>query len=88
MLRLAKPDEAFFWATHQGAELDLLLLKGQQRVGVEFKRADAPQITPSMRIAMHDLKLDALYVVYPGEHRFRLGDGIEAAPLWALLPGG
>jgi len=86
VLRIARPDEAFFWATHQGAELDLLMLKGRQRIGVEFKRADAPKITPSMRIAMHDLKLDALYVVYPGMQRFSLGEGVEAVPLWALLP--
>ena len=88
VLRLAKPDEAYFWATHQGAELDLLMLKGRKRVGVEFKRADTPKVTPSMRIAMHDLKLDALYVVYPGAHRFSLADGVEAVPLWALMPGG
>lgn len=87
VLRLARPDAAYFWATHQGAELDLLMLKGRQRVGVEFKRADAPKVTASMRIAMHDLKLDALYVVYPGEQRFSLADGVEAVPLWALLPG-
>ncbi len=86
VLRLAKPDEAYFWATHQGAELDLLMLKGQQRVGVEFKRADAPRLTPSMRIAMHDLKLDLLYVVYPGAQRFSLSAGVEAVPLWALMP--
>ena len=86
VLRIAKPDEAYFWATHQGAELDLLLLRGQQRIGVEFKRADAPRVTPSMRIAANDLKLDKLYVVYPGEQRFMLADAIEAVPLWALLP--
>lgn len=86
VLRIAQPDQAYFWATHQGAELDLLMFRGQQRVGVEFKRADVPKVTPSMRIAMHDLKLDALYVVYPGPHRFKLADGIEAVPLWALLP--
>lgn len=86
VLRIAQPDQAYFWATHQGAELDLLMLKGSQRVGVEFKRADAPRVTTSMRIAMNDLKLDALYVVYPGLHRFKLADGIEAVPLWAMLP--
>ena len=86
VLRIAQPDQAYFWATHQGAELDLLMFKGGQRIGVEFKRADAPAITPSMRIAMHDLKLDALYVVYPGAHRFKMADRIEAVPLWALLP--
>jgi uncharacterized protein len=86
VLRTAQPDAAYFWATHQGAELDLLLFKGQQRIGVEFKRADAPTVTKSMRIAIDDLKLDALYVVYPGPHRFMLADGIEAVPLWALMP--
>ena len=87
ILRIAQPDEAYFWATHQGAELDLLMLRGQQRIGVEFKRADAPTITKSMRIAMHDLKLDVLYVVYPGLHRYPMGEGVEAVPLWAVLPG-
>lgn len=86
VLRIARPDQSWFWATHQGAELDLLMFKGQRRIGVEFKRADAPAVTPSMRIAMQDLKLDALYVVYPGLHRFKLSDRMEAVPLWALLP--
>ncbi|MEO6624584.1 MAG: ATP-binding protein [Burkholderiaceae bacterium] len=87
VLRIAKPDEAFFWATHQGAELDLLMLRGRRRIGVEFKRADVPKVTQSMRIAIDDLQLDALYVVHPGPHRFRMSDHIEAVPLWALLPG-
>lgn len=86
VLRLAKPDQAWFWATHQGAELDLLMIRGRQRIGVEFKRADVPKVSPSMRIAIDDLKLDALYVVYPGDHRFKMTDGIEAIPLWATLP--
>lgn len=87
-LRAADPDEAFFWATHAGAELDLLMLKRGRRVGVEFKRADAPRLTPSMRIAMRDLKLDALQVVYPGEQRYALGERIEAVPLAALARSG
>lgn len=55
--------EAYFWATHQGAELDLLLLKAGRRFGVEVKRADAPKVTPSMRIALEDLHLDHLTVL-------------------------
>jgi predicted AAA+ superfamily ATPase len=86
VLRIARPAQAYFWATHQGAELDLLMLQGQRRVGVEFKRTDAPKVTPSMRIALQDLRLDALYVVYPGLHRHALADKVEAVPLWALLP--
>jgi uncharacterized protein len=85
VLRIAKPDEAYFWATHQGAELDLLMLRGNQRIGVEFKRTDSPTVTRSMRTAIDDLKLDALYVVHAGDLRFPLADGIEAVPLWALV---
>jgi uncharacterized protein len=86
ILRMARPDEAYFWATHAGAELDLLMVKDGRRVGVEFKRADAPTLTPSMRIARADLALDALYVVYPGSRRYALAEGVEAVPLSALLP--
>ena len=85
VLRIARPDEAYFWATHGGAELDLLMFKDGRRVGVEFKRADAPQMTPSMRIAQNDLALDARYVVYPGERRYRLGERAEAVPLAAIV---
>jgi predicted AAA+ superfamily ATPase len=61
--------------------LDLLLFKNGRRIGVECKRADAPVLTPSMRIAMADLKLDHLYVVYPGEKAYPLGKKIEVVPL-------
>ena len=85
VLRVAQPDEAFFWATHNGAELDLLLFKDGQRIGVEFKRADAPRVTPSMNIAMRDLQLDRLFVVYPGVLRYPLGARMEAVPLASLV---
>ena len=85
VLRIARPDEAYFWATHAGAELDLLMIKNGRRVGVEFKRADAPQMTPSMRIALDDLALDTLYVVYPGERRYRLGERVEVVPLASVV---
>ena len=85
ILRIARPDAAYFWATHGGAKLDLLMFKDGQRIGVEFKRADAPALTPSMRTALADLQLDALYVVYPGPRRYRLAERVEAVPLAALL---
>ena len=75
------PDEAYFWATHSGAELDLLLFKSGRRVGVECKRMDAPRLTPSMRIALADLKLDHLYVLYPGEKTYSLAKNVEVVPL-------
>lgn len=86
VLRIARPDEAYFWATHAGAELDLLMVHRGRRIGVEFKRADAPRLTPSMKIALRDLELEALYVVYPGDRRYRLDDAVEVVPLGALLP--
>lgn len=86
VLRIARPDQAYFWATHGGAELDLLLLKDGRRIGVEFKRTDAPVLTASMKIAEQDLQLDRFYVVYPGERRYSIGRRAEAVPLAALLP--
>ncbi len=87
MLKALRPDEAYFWATHQGAELDLVLFKHGRRIGMECKRIDAPTLTASMRIAMNDLKLDRLFAVYPGERRYPLGDRAEAIGL-AELAGG
>ncbi len=84
VLRIARPEQAWFWATHAGAELDLLIEKGGRRVGIEIKRSDAPRLTPSMKTAMSDLALDALYVVYPGSQRYPLAAGVEAVPLGAL----
>jgi predicted AAA+ superfamily ATPase len=87
-IRATAPDQAYFWATHAGAELDLLLFKDGRRIGVEAKRADAPKLTPSMRIAMEDLKLDRLVVLYPGEQRYPLGERAEAVPLRLLAEEG
>lgn len=81
VLKAFHPDEAYFWATHNGAELDLLLFKNGRRIGVECKRADAPRLTPSMRIALADLKLDHLYVLYPGDRAYALAKNVEVMPL-------
>ncbi len=87
-LKLVQPDEAYFWATHTGAELDLLLFKDRKRFGVEVKRADAPSLTPSMRIALADLRLDRLVVLYPGKVRYTLADRVEVVPLSTLAEAG
>jgi hypothetical protein len=73
-----------FWGTHAGAELDLLLLQGSQRLGFEIKRTTAPRITASMRAARDSLRLDQLTVIHAGQHAFALGDGIEALPFEQL----
>jgi hypothetical protein len=69
--------DIYYWATHGGAELDLLVLAGGKRWGYEFKLADAPGPTGSMRIAMADLALDRLWVVYPGIKEYALDDRIS-----------
>ncbi len=81
-------DEVWFWATHQGAEIDLLLRRGDRLLGVECKRADAPRITPSIRIALADLGLARVAIVYPGDRRFALDERVEAVPLTALAQPG
>jgi uncharacterized protein len=77
-------DEAYFWATHQDAEIDLILRLGDRLFGVECKRADAPRVTPSIRIALEDLALERVAVVYPGHRRVALADRVELVPVSAL----
>jgi predicted AAA+ superfamily ATPase len=81
----ARPEECFFWATHAGAELDLLVLRGRRRLGFEFKRTTAPEVTRSMRIALQDLGLASLDVVHAGEHTFPLDRRVRAISLARIL---
>lgn len=77
----ATAEECFFWGTHGGAELDLLVLKGGRRIGFECKRSSAPALTPSMRVALSDLRLDRLYVLHAGEHSFPMAERVWAVPV-------
>lgn len=77
LIRVFKPDGAHFWATHNDAEIDLLLTKNNRMIGIECKRSDAPKITPSMRIALNDLKLSKIFVIYPGESSYSLSGEIQ-----------
>ena len=77
LIRVYKPDGVYFWATHNDAEIDLLLVKNNCIMGIECKRSDAPKITPSMRIALHDLQLSKIAVIYPGETSYPLSDEIQ-----------
>jgi hypothetical protein len=81
-------DQAYFWATHQGAEIDLVLQRGDKLFGVECKRADAPKVTPSIRTALGDLGLARIAVVYPGTKRYPIADNVEAVPLVDLANPG
>jgi predicted AAA+ superfamily ATPase len=79
VLRLgARPEECYFWATHAGAELDLLVVRGQRRLGFEIKRTTAPAASRSMHSARESLGLDRLDLIHAGEHTFPLAEGVRA----------
>jgi len=81
----ARSDEVYYWATYAGAELDLLVVRGRRRLGFEVKRTTAPRLTPSMRIALEDLRLTSLDVIHAGEQTFRLAPKVRAVALRRLL---
>ncbi len=81
----AKRDEAYFWALHSGAKLDLMVVRNSRRLGFEVKLTRSPKVTPSMRSAREALALDHLYVVCHGEGQpWSLAEGISALPMSAL----
>ena len=77
----AEPDQVYFWRTQTGAELDLLVARGRERLGFEIKLTTAPSMTPSMRIALEDLKLTRLDVIYAGTETFPLAPRVRAVGL-------
>jgi uncharacterized protein len=81
MLSLFRPREAWFYATHAGAELDLMFQHKGKRIGVEVKRTAAPAMTRSMHVALEDLKLDKLYLVHAGDLHVKLAPKVEAIPM-------
>ena len=80
----ARPEQCFFWATHQGAELDLLVVRGERRRGFEFKRTDAPGVTKSMHVAIRDLGLESIDVVHAGSNTYPLSTKIRALAISSL----
>jgi len=81
----ARVEECFFWATHGGAELDLLVVRGRQRRGFEIKRTTSPQVSPSMRSALSDLRLQSLDVIHAGDATFPVDKRIRAVASRRLL---
>ena len=81
----ARREECWFWATHSGAELDLLVVRGGRRIGLEVKRTTEPRLTPSMRSALASLRLDRLCVIHAGDESFPLGRRVQAVALSRLL---
>lgn len=81
VLPLIGAENAYYWGTHAGAELDLMFFKGGRRYGVEFKCGDAPRMTKSLHIAIEDLNLERAWIIYPGERRYPVHERVEALPL-------
>lgn len=81
----ARAEECFFWATHAGAELDLLIVRGRRRLGFEVKYTEAPRVTPSMRTALADLGLERLDVVHAGPDTYPLAPRIRAVSISRLM---
>ncbi len=81
----AFPEECHFWAAHSGAELDLLVVRGNGRLGFEFERTTAPATTRSMHVAIEDLRLSRLDVVHAGSRSFPMHRKIRALELSRLL---
>lgn len=81
VLAAAGERDAYFWSSHAGAELDLLLLRHGKRFGVEFKVSDAPRMTKSLHVAIADLGVERAWILYPGTERYRVHEKVEALPL-------
>jgi len=79
-LRCAEED-CFFWRSHAGAEIDLIVQSQAGLLGIEFKAASIPKLSKGAFIAMNDLKLDQLFVVYPGDKKFEIADKVTALPI-------
>lgn len=84
LIRSVGDRDLYFWSTHAGAEIDAVLVRGAVRLGFEMKWGDAPKLTKSMHIALEDLALKRLYVVYPGPKRYRLHPKVEVVPIAEL----
>ncbi|MBU1661145.1 MAG: ATP-binding protein [Chloroflexi bacterium] len=80
VLQTVRPSQAYFWATHSGAEIDLVFPHHGKKYGVEVKFNEAPKITASMRTALSDLALEHLWVIYPGQHIYPVDERISVWP--------
>lgn len=87
VIKAIEPDEIYYWATHNGAEIDLVIIKNGRMLGVECKRMDAPGLSPSIRTALEDLKLEQIAIVYPGTKRYSLSNTVKVIPFEAVADG-
>lgn len=81
ILHEVNPSDAYFWATHSGAEIDLFFMHHGKRYGIEVKFNEAPKITKSLLVAINDLSLDHAWIVYPGNKEYQIHEKITIIPL-------
>lgn len=75
----------YFYRTSAGAEMDLLLeLPGGELWGIEIKRGLAPRLEKGFHNARADLNLTQCFVVYSGQDRYPLLEGVDAIGLGAM----
>lgn len=77
----ARSQDCYFWSTYSGAEVDLLLHKKGKLIAFEFKFSDAPKLTKSMHIALQDLPIEHLFVIYPGKQNYPLSEKVTVKSL-------
>ncbi|MBK8804814.1 MAG: ATP-binding protein [Fibrobacteres bacterium] len=81
---LGEQENAWFYRTQAGAELDLMVMLGGKRYGFEFMLSDHPATTRSMTVAMQDLDLERLFLVHPGSGRVALREKVERVGIQSL----
>jgi len=84
LISILQLNNIYFWGTHGGAELDLMFFNMGKRYGIEIKFSEAPEVTRSMQIALQDLGLEHLWVIYPGEHSYPANEQITVLPLQSV----
>lgn len=87
IIRSVEPHDMYYWATHQGAEIDLILFKGGRMYGVEIKRQDAPTMTKSIQTALQCLDIERIAVIYPGQHGYAIHEKVDVVPFDQILGG-
>jgi hypothetical protein len=87
IIRCVEPHDVYYWATHQGAEIDLVFFKGGRMYGVEIKRQDAPTMTKSIQTALECLDIDRIAVIYPGKRRYSVHKKVDVVPFDEIQGG-
>jgi predicted AAA+ superfamily ATPase len=75
-------DEMFYWQAQSGLEVDFLLKKGKQLMGIEAKSGKrySKKWCRGLRVLAGAVKLERSIVVYPEGPEMRTEDGIEVMP--------